>query len=106
MAKNEVSVSPEYLELLASKQDSAKEKAGNGAAAGDGIGAMVWISHCVFSGWSCGAMAGIEPMRRAAGEVMQKAANDLAAKLRAAAQTYESVDQELGENLDTQMLDR
>ena len=106
MAKNQVSVSPDYLKLLASKQDSAKEKAAGAAKAGDGIGSMVWISHGVFSGWSDGAMVGLEPMRKAAGEVMKNAANELAAKLRAAAETYESVDQELKANLDTQMLDR
>jgi len=67
---------------------------------------MVWVSHGVFSGWSDGAVAGAEPIRKAAGESMKKAAQNLAAKLRAAKETYQAVDEEQSQNLNTQVLDR
>jgi len=105
MPNDEVIFSSDYLEILAGKQDLAKDKANSSAGAANGIGKAVWISHCVFSGWSCGAMEGVEPTRKAAGEAMRDASNELAAKLRATKVTYTSVDEDEAANLSKQVRD-
>jgi Excreted virulence factor EspC, type VII ESX diderm len=99
-----LAVTPGYLEKLATKQDEASKKAGEAAGAASDTEWKVWLTHGVISGISNGAFSTAEGVRRSAGANISRAASDLAAKLRTASQTYESVDEELRGNIDKQVL--
>jgi hypothetical protein len=101
-----LTVDPDHLENLASKQDQAKEKIEAGPAAADGIGWDVWWSHGLISVASNVSVSKLEAARRAAGDALKNASVDLAANLRKGKEKYRSTDEELGENLDKQMLHR
>jgi len=101
-----LTVDPEHLENLASKQDQAKEKFEAGAAATDDIGWDVWWTHGLISAPSNVSVTKLEAARRAAGDALKNASGVLAANIRRGKQKYLSTDEQLGENLDKQMLDR
>lgn len=101
-----LNVNPDYLEKLATYQDQAAAKSASAATAADGSPPSLWWTHGVISGFSNMSAGDVVGQRRAAGAALAKAATDLAAKLRAAAQTYASVDVELRENLDNQITPR
>jgi hypothetical protein len=99
-------VIPEYLKKLATIQDQAADKQGAAAKAASNLSGAVWVSHGVASAPSNMSLTTAEAARRAAGEAMKKASADLAVKLRTAGTSYESVDTQLGHDLDKQLLDR
>ncbi|MCV7429652.1 ESX-1 secretion-associated protein [Mycobacterium montefiorense] len=100
-----LSVDEKYLEQLATKQGQAATKAQEAASAASNTATAVWVTHGVISGSSNGAFVTAENQRRGAGRNIGQHASDLAAKLRAAKQTYEGVDEDLSANLNKQMLD-
>jgi len=102
----DLAVTPEYLNMLAARQDEAAGTAGLAATAAAGLTAEVWVSHGVASGASNAAFAKAEFARRGAGDVMKGSSTDLAAKLRAADDAYGSTDEQASANLDKQVLDR
>ncbi|MBO0677341.1 ESX-1 secretion-associated protein [Mycolicibacterium sp. S2-37] len=101
-----LTVTPDYLEKLAKKQDDAVTEAGGAAGAASGTGTSCWINHGVISGASNSSISTAEDSRAAAGKTISQACSDLAAKLRVARQAYASVDAELGGNLDKQVLSK
>ncbi|OBH39607.1 hypothetical protein A5692_00545 [Mycobacterium sp. E342] len=100
-----LNVDEKYLEQLATKQGQAAAKAEDAASAASNTETAVWVTHGVISGASNSAFVTAEKQRRGAGQNIRQHASDLAAKLRVAKQTYESVDEELSGNLTKQMLD-
>lgn len=102
----ELNVSASTLKTLANSQTTASSYAKAGADAVGGIGSDCWISHGVISGASNGAFSTVEEIRKAAGTAFSDASLGLAAKLTAAERAYEGVDEELADNLDSQMVDR
>lgn len=98
-----LNVNPEYLEKLAKKQDDAATEASAAATAAAGIGTWCWVNHGVISGASNGAFGDGESARTAAGNALRQASVDLAAKLRAAKETYRGVDDDLSKNVNTQV---
>lgn len=101
-----LSVTPEYLDKLAKKQDDAASAAAEAASTATGVSTSCWLTHGVISGSSNGAFGTTADARKAAGETIRDAAADLAAKLRTAKITYQGVDEELGGNLDKQILSK
>jgi hypothetical protein len=101
-----LSVTPDYLDKLAKRQDDAAGAAAEAASTATGVGTACWITHGVISGSSNGAFGTAADARKAAGDTIRKASADLAAKLRTAKITYEGVDDDLGGNLDKQMLSK
>lgn len=99
-----LSVTPEYLDKLAKKQDDAASAAAEAATTATGVSTSCWVTHGVISGSSNGAFGTTADARKAAGETLQKASADLAGKLRTAKLTYQGVDEDLSENLDKQIL--
>lgn len=101
-----LNLDPKHLDNLARYQDEAATPAGEGAKATQTTGLDVWFSHGVTSGLSNARLVLAEVERRKAAENIKQTATNLAAFVRAAKELYTTVDEELGENLDTQMLDR
>lgn len=101
-----LTISPSYLDQLATKQDQASAAVGEAAAATAAMSTAVWVTHGVISGASNTAFDAAEAVRRAASGNLRTVATDLAAKLRTARETYMSVDEELGSSLDKQVLAR
>jgi Excreted virulence factor EspC, type VII ESX diderm len=95
--------SPGYLEKLAKKQDDGAGKTREAATATKGIETAVWVTHGVISGVSNGSFTAAEEARRSACNSVASAISDLAAALRTAEITYQGVDADLGENLNTQV---
>jgi len=102
----DLSVTPEYLEKLAKKQDDASGKASEAATAASKIETAVWVTHGVISGVSNSAFTAAEQVRSNAGKNIATAASDLAAKLRAADTVYAGVDDDSSVNISKQVLDR
>jgi len=105
MAEN-LAVKPGYLEGLAKEQDEASKKAGYVATQAKDLGNDLWKSHGVISFWSNLGGASTEEGRRKAGKALAAAASDLAAKLRTADNAYQTIDEEMADNLSKQVLDR
>jgi len=97
-------VQPEYLKGLAKEQDAASSKAGDAAKAAEHISLEVWLTHGLISTYSNMAATRTEISRREAGEALATAFSDLAAKLRTADDAYRTVDEEMAENLNKQVL--
>jgi hypothetical protein len=99
-----LNVDPDHLVRLAEYQAQAATDSASGAKSTDGTTFELWMTHGVISMATNKSGSAMISQRRAAGKAMAKAAAELAKKLRAAAQTYDSVDAELSENLESQML--
>ncbi|MHA7652237.1 type VII secretion target [Mycobacterium sp. ML4] len=102
----ELTVSPTILATLARNQTDAAAYAQAGADALSGTGKDCWVSHGVISGASNVAFDTIEGIRQATGTAFADASLGLAAKLQAADAAYGGVDEELADNLQSQMRDR
>jgi uncharacterized protein YukE len=102
----ELEVDPRDLEDMAKKQDGAAEKSGEAKGVTSGVETAVWVTHGVISGASNTAFTAAEKVRRGAAHNIEQASIDLAAKLRAAKETYEGVDADLSANIKKQVLDR
>jgi hypothetical protein len=102
----DLEVTPEYLSKLATTHDAAASTAESAANAAASLTSDVWVSHGVASGASNVAFAKAEFARRGAGEAMKGSSTDLSAKLRAADDAYAGTDEQAGDNLDNQVLDR
>ncbi len=100
----ELTVTPDYLEKIAKRQDDAAAEASGAATAHSGVGSNCWLTHGVISGPSNLAVSTAEEACTAATNTCKKACADLAAKLRTARQAYAGVDAELGGNMDKQVL--
>jgi hypothetical protein len=101
-----LNVDPRDLEDLAKKQDDAATEAGGAATAHAGLSTNCWVTHGVISGPSNAVLNSVEEARKAAGTTIANAAGDLAGKLRTAKQVYGGVDEDLGGNIDSQVLSR
>jgi Excreted virulence factor EspC, type VII ESX diderm len=101
-----LTVTPEYLEKIAKRQDEAASEAAGAASAAAGTGSACWLTHGVISGSSNSSIGDTESARQAAGNAIKQASVDLATKLRTAKETYTAVDSELGGNLDKQVLSK
>jgi len=100
----DLSVTPEYLEHLANKQDESSKELEDAAHEASGIGSAVWLSHGLICGACNVAVVKAEAAHTAACEAMEAVSADLAEKLRAAEDAYEDADEEAGEDLDKQVL--
>lgn len=98
-------VLPEDLSKWNAALDKAVEKAIAATAETKKI-EDVGLNHGLYSSESNSAFVSTEAQRRAASAAIGLAIVDLKTKLAAAALAYSTVDEELGENLDKQMLDR
>ena len=99
-----LTVTPDYLEKLAKRQDDAVTEASGAASAASGTGSSCWVNHGVISGASNSSITTAEESRAAAGKTINQACSDLAGKLRVARQLYADVDAELGGNVNKQVL--
>jgi Excreted virulence factor EspC, type VII ESX diderm len=102
----DVTVTPEHLDKLATAQDQASTQAGTAASAADGLEVDLWVSHGVVSGASNVAFTKAAAARKSTGDAMSKASTELAGKLRTAKGVYATTDDQAGENIDKQVLDR
>jgi hypothetical protein len=102
----DLKVVQEYLEGLAREQDQASKKAGDAATAAEKITAEVWVSHGVISSISNMGATRAENSRRKAGKALLDVFSDFAKKLRTADNAYQTIDEEMAENLTKQVLDR
>jgi len=97
-------VTTSYLEELAEKHDTSSTDVEDAAKVTSGIGSTVWTSHGVICGRCNSAVAEAEAARRSANAAVKAAGIEIAKKLRAAGDAYDSTDQQASENLDTQVL--
>lgn len=100
---DKLTVTPEYLEDLAIRQDEAAQKSSTAAGATSGIDRDVSHTHGVISDASNHAIACAEEHRRAAAKNIAAASTALAAKLRAIEETYSSADEELAGQIARQL---
>jgi uncharacterized protein YukE len=98
-----LTVTPEYLDALAAKQDQAADTAGSAAAAAAHLKTQVWVTHGVACGASNVGFSDAEAARRKAGQAMKQASTSLAAKLRSAANGYTSTDEQTTTAIDRQV---
>lgn len=101
-----VAVTPAHLDKLATAQDQASTQAGTAASAASSLEVDVWVSHGVVSWYSNLAFTKAADARKSTGDAMGKASTELADKLRTAKKVYEKTDDQAGENIDQQVLDR
>jgi len=101
---NNLVVSADYLEKIASTQDDAAQSLGSAATAPSGTSDQVWITHGVICGPCANAMAEAEGVRSDVVKAVQAYSASLAGKLRAAEAMYQSTDQQSGENLNKQVV--
>ncbi|RFZ56959.1 ESX-1 secretion-associated protein [Mycobacterium liflandii] len=99
-------VTPQYLQTLAATQTQAAATAASAGAASTNLKNEVWVSHGVISGASKTSFANAEAARRAAANSMNTTSSKLAAKLRIASSAYQGVDEQAGESLDKQIIER
>ena len=93
----EIVVQPGHLQALASKQTDASAEAESASKKGSGFTDAVWMSHGMLSEPSNSAFSRAEDARQDACEAIQKAIDELATKLCAAADIYQGVDQDAGD---------
>ncbi|SPM43461.1 ESX-1 secretion-associated protein EspC [Mycobacterium numidiamassiliense] len=99
-------VTPTHLDKLAATQDQAAAQATTAASAGSNVQVAAWVTHGVISGVSNVAFTGAAAARQKTAEAVSKASTELAAKLRTAKAVYTGTDDEAGQNIDRQVLDR
>lgn len=102
----DVAITPAHLDRLATAQDQASTQAGTAANAASDLEVSVWVTHGVVSARSSLAFTKAANARKSTGDAMSKASTELAEKLRTAKQVYASTDEQAGENLNKQVLDR
>lgn len=95
-----MAVTPGDLDTLAAGPEQAATFLGNAAVAADGIGASVWLTHGLICGTANAAVNTAEDVRRDAVVAVQKAVQQLAGDLHAAADAYTGTDQRSGEDLE------
>ncbi|MEZ0353669.1 ESX-1 secretion-associated protein [Mycobacterium sp. pR1184] len=99
-----LSVTSNYLvDVLAAAHQRTTDDFKKSAAAVEGVGVNAWVSHGVACGAGNDAVVEVEARRAEAIRLMIKVADDLATKLRAAAQAYEVTDHKAAQDLDTQL---
>lgn len=99
-------VIPGHLNELAAKQDEMAGGAEQAAATTANLKSAVWVSHGVVSEYSNRWFGRAEAARNDALKSLQQECVDLAAALRATGAAYENLDQQAGENINNQVLDR
>jgi hypothetical protein len=100
---DDVRITTEHLKQLAANHDEAALGSQSATDVASGISKNVWITHGVASSASNSAFTQAENARRNAGERLKRASNELAAKLRDAANAYESTDKQTSENIAKQL---
>jgi Excreted virulence factor EspC, type VII ESX diderm len=103
---SDLTVTPDYLDNLATIQDQTADKTGSAATVASGIATDLWVTHGVISGKSNVELISAEAARRSVVEAMQKVSVDLATKLRAAGDAYVGTDGQAAANIDEQVLPR
>jgi hypothetical protein len=106
MAKQNVTVDPKHLRGLATTQDQSSDDMTAAINKTDGVSKRIWMSHGVYVGAANKAIEQAEAARKAAGKAVQAFSADLAKTLRTAVTAYAGTDDNAGENIDKQVLDR
>ena len=106
MARRNIKVDPKHLRGLATTQEQPSDDMTAAINATAGISKKIWISHGVYVGAANKAIERAEAARNTAGKAVQAFSADLAETLRTAVTAYEGTDDNAGENIDTQVLDR
>jgi hypothetical protein len=100
----DLSVTSKYLvDVLAPAHQRTAENFKGSATAVNGVGVNVWVNHGVACGPGNDAVVEVEARRAQAIDLMIKVADDLATKLRKAAQLYEGTNRQAAEDLDRQL---
>jgi ESX secretion-associated protein EspC/F len=99
-------VKPAKLEGYAVAQDNAGNKATELGGATSQLETNGWLYQGVVSGYANVAYGKGHEARKKACDAIAGAAHSLAAKLRAAKETYEGADAQLADTLNKQVLDK
>lgn len=86
-------VQPEFLDVLASRYDTAANNVGSATEAAAGTGESVSVTHGSFCAKFNSALQMFETSRSTAGTSLQELATQIAENLRSAASAYLNTDQ-------------